>query len=380
MAQQQMSPAQQNMFARANLLATGIPMVKRLQVNTGGLGETIKVPLLRMGIMTGVLLQITVPIAIGTAAATPSPCGPWNLVNFVEYKDFAGVSRTRTNGFQLWAGQSMKQADALSVIPATGYASGGVGPSLVSDTNIVNQPTAVGNGNITFSIYVPMAYDPASDLTGAVMTQTNVGEHYINVQLPTALISADPWNTPYVTGGGATVALQAGASVQIEAFQYYIQPQAMDISTLPLIDLGMIYGFEGGYSSTDNISSGMDHFVNYPNNRSVLASLINFENGAAFTANGADIDSIILLANSNTNFMEMTPRLIRETMRNIANCDLPGGSYYLGSRRQPIQTQLYANVQAKMAIKTANEGVTRVISQFEIIYPSGTPLPGIGGV
>jgi len=58
---------------------------------------------------------------------------------------------------------------------------------------------------------------------------------------------------------------------------------------------------------------------------------------------------------------------------------LPGGSYYLGSRRQPIQTQLYANVQAKMDVKTANAGVTRMISQFEIIYPSGTPLPGIGG-
>lgn len=375
MAQEQLTPYQQNAIARATLLQNGISMVKRLQPAKAIMGETLKIPLLRMGVMTGVLLQFTIPVTIATAAATPSPVGPWNVANVVEYKDFAGVSRTRTNGFQLWAGQTMKQSDALSSIAAAAYAAGGAGPSLVSDTNIINMPTAVGSSEIKFSLYVPMAYDPANDLTGAVLTQTNVGEHYINVQLPNNIISADGWNTPYVTGGGTVTT----TGVTVEAFQYYIQPQAMDLNNLPLIDLGMIYGFEGGYNSTDNISAGMSHYINYPNNRSVLAALINFENGTTFTANGADLDGITLLANSNTNFQELTPRLVRETMRNICQADLPGGSYYLGSRRQPIQTQLYANVQAKMDVKTANAGVTRFVSQFEIIYPSGTPLPGIGG-
>ena len=375
MAQNQITPAQQNMIARANLLSTGISMIKRLQPVNGALGSTIKIPLLRMGIMTGVLLQFDVPITVAGGAAVPSPVAPWNLANQVEYKDFAGVSRTRTNGFQLFAGQTMKQSDALSMVPAQGYASGGSGPSMVSDTNIINVPTATGT--MRFSLYVPMAYDPASDLTGAVLTQTNVGEHYINVQLPNNIVSADPWNTPYVTQAGVTVTAPSGVTVQ--AFQYYIQPQAMTLDNLPMIDLGMIYGFEGGFTSTDNISAGMSHYINYPNNRSVLAALINFENGSAFTPNGADLDGITLLANSNTNFQELTPRLVRETMRNIAQCDVPGASYYLGSRRQPIQTQLYANVQSKMDVAAVNASVTRFISQFEIIYPSGTPLPGIGG-
>lgn len=373
---QQISPQQQNALARAMLLNTGISMVKRLQPVKGQLGEQVKIPLLRMGVMTGVMLQFSVPITVADEAVTPSPVAPWNLAQIVNYRDFAGVDRTRTNGYQLWAAQAMKQGDALASIPAASYA-GGAGPALNYDRNILNQPVAVGNGNLYFSLYVPMAYDPASDLTGAILTQTNVGEHYITVQLANTLQSADPWIAPYLAGDGTVTAPEG---VTIEAFQYYIQPQAMTLDTLPQIDLAMVYGFEGAFLTTANIASGMAHYINYPNNRSVLSGLFTFENGSKFAADGSDLNGITLLANSNTHFQELSPRLVRETMRNIANSDLAPGTYYIGTRRQPIQTQLYANVQAKMDVKTAEgAGVVQFASQYEVMYPSGAPLPGIGG-
>lgn len=368
---QTVNPFEQNMMARQMLLQTGISMVKRLQPVTGALGSQLKIPLLRMGVMTGVLLQFTVPVTIATAPAVPSPVAPWNVANVISYQDFAGVQRTRTHGFQLWAAQSMKNGDAMSAIPAMNYA-GGEGPSLNSMTNVLNMPLAVGSANMTFSLYVPMAYNPDSDLTGAVLTQTNVGEHFINVQLANALVNADPWIAPYISG-----AVTSGGDVTVEAFQYYIQPQAMDAVNLPIIDLSTVYGFEGAIQNTANIVTGQDVFVNYPNNRSVLSALFNYENGSAFTANGADINGITLLANSNTNFREMTARLVKETMRNMVNSDLPGGSYFLSSRRQPILTQLYANVQARFSLGTVNAGVSQIISQYEVQYASGAPLPGI---
>lgn len=370
MAQAQtQDPRQQNMMARMMLLNTGIAMVKRLQPVQGTLGSQVKIPLLRMGVMTGVLLQFTVPVTIATAAAVPSSRAPWNIAQVVSYQDFAGTQRTRTNGFQLWAAQSFKQGDALGTSPA--MASGG--PSLNYDTNIISQPTAIGDGNITFSLWVPMAYDPNSDLTGAVMTQTNVGEHFINVQLANSLVNADPWIAPYVSGGPVTM----NGQVTIEAFQHYIQPQSMDMNSLPLLDLSTVYGFEGGYVTQANIASGQDTFINYPNNRSIFSTWIDFENGGQFTANGADLRQITVIANSNTNFKEMSPRYVREVMRNIINADAPTGGYYLGSRRQPILTQLYANVQARMSVITANAGITQFASQYEVQYPSGAPLPGI---
>lgn len=368
---QTVNPFEQNMMARQMLLQTGISMVKRLQPVTGALGSQLKIPLLRMGIMTGVLLQFTVPVVVAAAPAVPSPVAPWNVANVISYQDFAGVQRTRTHGFQLWAAGSMKNGDAMSAIPAMNYA-GGEGPTLNSATNVLNMPVAVGAANMTFSLYVPMAYNPDSDLTGAVLTQTNVGEHFINIQLANALVNADPWIAPYISG-----AVTSGGNVTVETFQYYIQPQAMDAANLPIIDLSTVYGYEGAIQNTANIVTGQDVFVNYPNNRSVLSALFNYENGSAFTANGADVNGIVLLANSNTNFREMTARLVKETMRNMVNSDLPGGSYFLSSRRQPILTQLYANVQARFSLGTVNAGVSQIISQYEVQYASGAPLPGI---
>lgn len=370
--QQQVSPFQMNMMARMNLLQTGISMVKRIQPVRGDMGSQLKIPLLRMGIMTGVMLHFTVPVKI-TAAATASPVAPWNIAQQVTYNDFAGTQRTRTNGFQLWAAQSMKQGDALSVAPQMDYpGAGDSGPALVYDTNIISQPVATGEKEIRFSIYVPMAYDPSSDLTGAVLTQTNVGEHYITVDLARGLVGADPWVFPYTAG---TVA--SAGQVTVEAYQMYIQPQNMSAENLPVIDLSTVYGFEGAYQTTANIASGQPTYINYPNNRSILSTLLTFENGTAFTPNGADLDQITIVANSNTNFKEMTPRLVREIMRNMINSDLPPGNYYLGSRQQPILTQLYANVQAKMDVKEAKAGVTQFVSQFEVQYASGSPLPGV---
>lgn len=366
-----MSIQQQNMIARTNLLQTGISMVKRLPAVQGALGSQLKIPLQRMGIMTGVLLQFTVPVTIATAPAVASACSPWNIAQTVEYQDFAGVKRTRTNGLQLWLGNSMKAADPMSAIPAQNYA-GGNGPTLNTDTNILQTPIAVGSANIYFSLYVPMAYNPENDLTGAVLTQTNVGEHFINVQLANALVNADPWIAPYISG-----AVTSGGNVVVEAFQYYIQPQAMDANNLPIIDLSTIYGYEGGYQNTANIVTGQSCFVNYPNNRSILSGLFNFENGSAFTLNGTDLNGIVLLANSNTNFREMSARMLRETMRNMVNADLPGGAYYVSSRRQPIMTQLYANVQARFDLGAVNAGVSQIVAQYEVQYASGAPLPGI---
>lgn len=371
MAQEQMTPQQQNAMARYNLLTTGISMTKRLQPVVGQLGSQIRIPLQRMGIMTGVMLQFSIPVTIADFDSL-SLLAPFNIAQNVTYTDFAGVNRTRTNGFQLWAAQSFKQGDALGSIGNGVGASGSNAPALNYDTNILNIPAADGEGVIYFSLYVPMAYDPSSDLTGAVLTQTNVGEHFITIDLPASLSGADKYKFPY--GAGTSVTVNGG--VTVEAFQHYIQPQAMNASFLPLIDLSTIYGFEGGYQTTANIAANQSTFVNFPNNRAILSTLIQYQNGNGFTANGTDLSGITLLANSNTNFREYTPRMLREIQRNLVNSDMPDGTYYIGSRRQPILTQLYANVQAKMDILSAAAN-SKLIAQYEVQYASGAPLPGI---
>lgn len=378
-AQQQAMAAQQmNYNNRQNLLQSGISMIKRLQPMTGKPGDSIQIPLLRMGIMTGVMLHFSVAVGAGGTLASPSPCAPFNIAQSVKYTDFAGVDRTKTNGFQLWAAQSMKQGDLVSGTPFVGNAVANAAAAAFGyhNSNILSEldraSEYAANASVNFSIYVPMAYDPASDLTGAVLTQTNVGEHYITVQLPNSLVGADPWAFPFQAGAAAN------AVITVQAFQYYIQPQNMSAQMLPLLDLSTVYGFEGNYQATANIAAGQATYVNFPNNRSILSALIAFENNAQFTPNETDVSLMTLVANSNTNFKEMSPRLIRETMRHIAGADLPSSQYYLGFRRQPIMTQLYANVQAKFDVASvAGAGLTQFIAQYEVQYPSGSALPGI---
>lgn len=361
--------AAQNMANRANLIQTGLYMTKKLMPVTGALGQAMQIPLERIGISTGVLLMVTVPVNV-TVAATQSPFGPYNLVRNVSYTDYAGILRVNTSGYQLHVLNCMKmRRSGDNSSKMAGYLSGA---ETGIDTDILSLPTAVANANITFSLYVPLAYDPSSDLRGAVLSQTIYGDHYITLNLQNALTNADALIAPYTAG---TVALQAGAQVTVQAFQHYIMPQ-QGVQNLPAIDLSTIYAVEGGTTDNANIAAGASKFINWPNNRAILSATHIFDNGGSGVLNGADLNQIILLGNSNTNIREMTPQYIRRMQRQMLGYDLASGVYYLSSRAQPITTQLYGNVQTRFDIATVNAN-PYFTSQFESTYLSGTPLPGV---
>jgi len=371
---QQINPAQQNAMARAMLLQTGVPMVKQLQPVVGALGGSMQIPLQRMGILTGVTLDVSLPVTVATAALVQSMFGPYNLLNKIKYTDFSGTDRVNTSGYALWALECARKGDLLGNAIAASQLSG-MG---VQDTNILNFPTAIGAQNINFQIYVPIAYDMHNDLRGAVLAQTTLGDHYITLQIANSLLAAangDNYVSPYAVG---TTGTGAGGSVTVIAYQHYIQPQSNDPNLLPLIDLSTVYGIDGNYIDTSNIAAGMPRYLNYPNNQAVLSALYVFDNGGIGTLNGTDITKISLIANSNTVFREYSPRILRGQMRDAIGSDLAPGTYYLGSRRQPILTQLFGNVQAKFDIASvAGAGPVQFISQYESFYPSGSPLPGV---
>ena len=361
--------AAQNLPNRAQLIGTGLYMTRQMQPVNANLGQQVRVPLDRVGVVTGVTLQITLPIDV-TAAATASPYAPYNVANLLTYTDFAGLQRVITNGWQLHALNSFKghkiagNAVNYDYVPHS---------EIGINTNITNVPTATGNANLTFFLYVPLAYDPTSDLRGAVLAQSIYGEHYITVTTPAALVGTDPLQFPYTAG---TVAMQSGQQVTIQASMHYIMPQ-QGVSNLPMVDLSTIYAVEGNYNDSANINAGQPKYVNWPNNRAILSALHIYNDGAVGgTLNETDIAKITLLGNSNTNIKELSPALLRYQMRYQLGTDMPSGVLYMPSRAQPITTQLYGNVQTKLDIAAAAAG-TYILSQYESTYLSGTPLPGV---
>lgn len=374
MATNQVDPATLNIMARSNLLQTGVPMIKQLQPVTGALGGSMQIPLQRMGILTGVTLDVSVPVTIATAALVQSMFGPYNLLNRIKYTDFSGVDRVNTSGFALWALNSIRSAD----LKGSAIATSALDNMGVIDTNILSFPKTTGSNNLNFQLYIPIAYDQHNDLRGAVLAQTTLGDHYVTLQIANALIAAangDNFVSPYNVG---TTGTGSAGTITITAYQHYIQPQSPDPNLLPLIDLSTVYAIDGNFIDTSNIAAGMPKYLNFPNNQAVLSALFVYDNGGVGTVDGTDITKISLIANSNTIFREYSPRFLRGMMRDSIGSDLAPGTYYMGSRRQPILTQLFGNVQAKFDIASVSAtGPVQFISQYESFYPSGSPLPGV---
>jgi hypothetical protein len=153
-----------------------------------------------------------------------------------------------------------------------------------------------------------------------------------------------------------------------------------------MIDLGTIYEIAGGLTDSSNIVSGANKFINWPNNRAILSVLHTFDDPATTTSLGSplnetDVALLTLLINGNTNVRQLTPALLRMHMRYHLGVDLPSGTFYLSSRRQPITTQLYGNVQTQILLNNVTVvsaiGTPYFNNQFESFYLSGTPLPGV---
>lgn len=418
-AAQRMTPAQMNMMARQSLIATGLQFTKRLQSysslgNATTLGSTIRVGLDRTGIVTGVTMLFQVPYTAnatgyGIVSGTQmTQMFPYNIVQNVTYTDFAGVKHVNTTGWQLHALNALRGGRLQNnSSQMEGYITSetGINANILGVMNAATGAFVLKGadwpqyGLIFFSLYVPLAYDPNSDLRGAVLAQTDRGEHYINLTFANALYgtTGDPLTTPIeVAATGATftlgntagaVAAWSTATIVVDTYQHYLMPQAgISPSNLPMIDLGTIYEIAGGLTDSSNIVAGSNKFINWPNNRAILSVLHTYDNPVSTTAlgnvvNEVDVSLLTLLINGNTNVRQLTPALLRMHMRYHLGVDLPSGVYYLSARRQPITTQLYGNVQTQIALNIANVenaiGTPYFNNQFESFYLSGTPLPGV---
>ncbi len=280
------------------------------------------------------------------------------MLKSVSYTDFAAVNRTVIPGAFLNALNSVRLGKLFND-PAS---------SLTDTANLLIQsPTAINAAApLSFIVRLPIAYGP-DDTTGAVLSQTATGNHYVTVNLATALVGTDAILAPY-SAGAATV-----GDVTITAFQEYIQPQSL--AGLPIIDLSTIYGFEGNYTTSDNLSVGQEKYVNYPNMRSVLAAMVAYNNGGTYNP-GTDISAVRVIANSNVNIIDATAKYLLLRQRNALSGDLPAGLYFLNTRNNPINTTLYGNVQ--IGLTPSSVGANSYMAYgFETKYPSGQPLPGI---
>lgn len=353
----------QNLQNRQLLLSTSPRMSKKIGSFSGALGQTTRVRMFNVGVMTKIRAIVTIDYDVGTANVTASPKAPWNAISNIRFQDFEGTERVNVSGYQNWVINSIRaRSPAFLNNEAGANRSGLPRVDLTTGTNRITQ----------FYFEIPLAFDAERDLRGAILAQTAVGEQYVNITWANALYANG--NDDMMFNGGATSSVTVN-SITIDLWQDYLLPQAVQgTMPLPLADLLTVYELNGNYRITDNMANGQERLLNYPNVRSVIGAYANWTNNSLMADS---ISRIRLIANGNNVLHEEDLQSQLSTQREWTNSDLPVGTFFKLHRARPIETALYGNVQLGLTMSAAPTGNFYLEQMFESFYAKGSALPGV---
>lgn len=354
----------QNIQLRAALLASAPRMRKKLGTfSTTTLGDTTRIKLFNVGILTRLLLLVEVQVDIGVAAATASPKAPYNAINRIRLTDFDGTDRVNLSGWQLFVLSSTR-----------GRAPYGINnEGLTAVATLPDQPLAVANNQVVrFLLEVPIAFNPESDLRGAILAQTAVGEMFLNIDWNGTLYSNGNIEALYNGAATTTVTLD---SYSVTVWQEYLLPQALGGQVpLPMLDLMTVYELAGNLKATDNLAAAQERLINYPNLRSVIGAYVNYVHNNQMS--DADLTRLRVIANGNNVLREYDRYDKIHEQRLFLNGDLKEGVWFELSREKPIETALYGNVQLGFTPANYTAGGYLELA-FESFYTKGAALPGL---
>lgn len=370
--QQQAKAIQQNMMLRQALIGSAPPMRKLLGLFGGAsgggvLGGTTRIKLFNVGVTTRILLDITMTYDVVTAAMVATNKNPFNVMNRIKLTDFDGTDRVNCSGFQLWVWNCVRRRMNY------GFNNSSATPVLADPS----QTLTVGvSRTLSFQIEIPLAFDPASDLRGALLTQTAVGEAFISIDWNTVGVSATANDDAIFTSATGTL---ANVTFTANVFQEYLLPQAIGGQVpLPTFDLMTVYEYNGALRSTDNIAAGSEKLFNYPNVRSVVGFYLNYINNSVMNAATTDIAKVRLIVNGNNVLKEYgaKDKLFEQRLAMIDGSDTRKGVLFELHRQKPIETALFGNVQLGITPLSAS-GVVNFEQGVESFYTKGSMLPGL---
>jgi hypothetical protein len=373
--------SQQNAIARHQLRTTAPLMRKKLGTFTqgGALGGNTRIKLFNVGLLTKVILRVSMTYTVGTATATLSGKGPHAAISRLKLIDFDGSDRINISGYHLFLRNCLRGRSIFGLNKA------GTG-NIITEPNV---PTAVGAQTATFFVEVPVCANfEQGDLRGLMLMQTAVGEVYLSLDWASALYGNA--NDDVVFNGAATTTVGT-VSFSVEAWQEYYLPQAQNGNIpLPRKDLLTVYELAGMTRSTTDFASGTEKLVNLPNVREVVGAYHSYLRNSIFPGSAADDIGIHrLIANGNNVLTEASDQLQYFQQRNMLNGDISPyssailsaaklGQYVFDWKRQPVRTWLYGNVQQGFTPNSAPTGTTLLETTWESLYSKGTVLPGLG--
>jgi hypothetical protein len=357
----QPSPSSINRAQRMAVLQNAVEMTQQIYSASPQAGQSqINIAPRNVGLVKKFVIKITGTMnnTDGANTATLSDIGLANLLTQVIFTDLNNNIRIQTAGWHLSFLQAMKNqwpmTDALLAASSEQFSEtmGNVFPVIVT-------PTAIGHGNsspFTMWFEVPLAYSD-DDLRGAVYM--NVVNATANLQLTLNLNGAFA-----AAGVDSTLAVWKGAAgtlsaITITVYQVYLDqlPVGKQGVVLPQLDLSTVYEIKN--TSFTGFVPTQDFPMPYANFRDFLSTFLIYNSNPSADAGrnpGTDINYLAMQSANFTNIFKTEPLYVALKTRMMLGKDLPAGCYYFSSRRKPISTTTYGNMQLIVNPITASNG------------------------
>ena len=355
--QQQLSPQQLNALQRQAVLASAVNMEQGIYSQTvvPANNPVLLVNPRNVGFIKSflVLFTLTIKNNDATNALTLTNLGLANTFSNVTFTDLSNNQRINTAGWHISFLNTIRHRRSFAAgnAPFTNQMS-----SYGENFPVIQAPaTIAASATVTVSGYIsiPLTYSD-DDLRGGIYA--NVVNAVMQLALsfnPQFFVASGTDSTLAAYKGTANAIIQ---SAQVTIYQEYLDqlPQGAQGVILPTLDVSTVYDLK--MSQFQNIPTGQDFSVQYANFRSFLSTFAIFNsNGATDTgrALGGDINYWSLQAANFTNFWRLDPITLTMKTRGILGLDFPAGCYYTTSRKRPVSTVQYGNVELNINPKTS---------------------------
>lgn len=367
-AAQPVTMAQANAAARMAILGAGVDMLQQIygqQIDPTA-QQVVNIQPQNVGLIKGFYVEVigTIHNSSGDTAITLTPWGVSNVISRFQFNDLQNNVRINTSGAHIAMLDSARQ----------GFVFGG---AIAQNTPIKfgnnyavqTAPASIAfgaDGAIRFVYYLPLSY-AADDFRGAVYASVTQATQNLQITINQTPVSAagDPVSFAYV---GAAGVWKAGTKVTLNIYQSYIDqiPRYTSGSmagqpVLPMLDLNTIYELKD--TTVTGITANADFGIPYSNYREFLSTFFTYDQNGALS-DGSDINYISVQAANFTNFIKTSSYLRALLARSTFMADCPLGTYYIDSRKKPINTNQFGNTQLVINAATAANG-SKVIVQYE---------------
>lgn len=367
-----MSPQQVNQLQRAAVLSNSIEMIQQIFSQTYATpanSNVINIVPRNVGLIKRFIVEVsgTVTNTHATNDIALTDFGLANLLSQIVFTDLNNNVRIQTAGWHLhtvasakyrhpYCGNFSSAATVTGAYPQTTLNNGNAGatfPVLQSKASVAHGGANATPVRMVFEI--PLAYSD-HDLRGSVYA--NVINATQNLQLTLnnnwlATGTADDTFAVYSGSGSAVTGTLTNVSVTV--YQVYLDqlPFGQGGLILPTLDLSTIYELKNTQFSA--INTAADFPIPYANFRDFLSTTAIFNDSgvAGGRTVGTDVNYWALQSANFTNLWKIDPLLAAQQARMVMEQDLPAGAYYFSSRRKPISTIQYGNMELILNASTA---------------------------